>query len=73
MQKLFAAEHGVGVRFDADLAVFDDAFQHADLVAVDFQLEQKTVELRLGQRVGAFQFDGVLRSQDKEWVGSGCV
>ena len=32
-------------------------------------MKRKAVQLRLGQRVGAFQFDGVLRGQDEERVG----
>ena len=35
----------------------------------DHQLEHEAVDLRLGQRVGAFLLDGVLRGQHEERFG----
>jgi hypothetical protein len=35
----------------------------------DAGLEQEAVELGLGERVGAFEIDGILRGEDGEVVG----
>ena len=44
----------------------NDLFQNGHLRAGDLQLEQEPVELRLGQRIRAFQLDGVLRGQHEK-------
>ena len=36
---------------------------------VDIDLQKKTVELRFGQRIGAFMLQRILRSQHMEWRG----
>ena len=38
---------------------------------IDPDVHEKPVELRLGERVGAFLFDGILRGHDQEQVGKG--
>jgi len=59
-------------RLDRRLLRSGGAAHHAGLVlraeVVHHHAGQKTVELRLGQRVGALEFDRVLRRQDEERV-----
>src|SRR5581483_912306 len=33
------------------------------------ELEQKAIELRLGQRIRAFELDWILRRQNEKWIG----
>lgn len=47
----------------------DDAFEGVHIRARNVQLEQKPVELRFRQRVGAFEFDGILRGEDEKRIG----
>ena len=47
----------------------DHLFLFLLLRVVDDDLEHETVYLRLGQRVGAFLLDGVLRGHDEEGGG----
>ena len=60
---------GCDVRLDAEFAVVDDALQGGDVVAGDLELEEEAVELGLGQRVGALEFDRVLGGEDEERAG----
>ena len=39
------------------------------LRVIDVELEHETIELRLGQRIGAFLFDWVLSGEDEERFG----
>jgi len=68
-EKLPGCEARAHVRGDADFAQADDFFQNGDVVAQDLELEEEAVELGFGQRVGAFEFDGVLGGQNKEGAG----
>ena len=54
--------------FDAEFAVADDAFEGGGVVAEDFEFEEEAVDLGFRERVGAFEFDGVLGGEDEEGV-----
>ena len=60
--------HRMNHRLHAEFTVFDDLLQRRGIVAADFEFEQKTVHLRFRQRIGAFQFDGVLGGEDKKRI-----
>ncbi len=68
-RELVARDDGGDHRLDSDLAVQHDALEHLGRVAADINLEQEAVELRLGQRVGALEVNGVLRGEHEERVG----
>ena len=65
-QNLFVVEH----RFHRDLVLLNGALDDGAQVfarrILHQDLHQEPVELRFGQRIGAFHFDGVLRRHHQE-------
>ena len=53
------------------VVAFEDGALVGQVGVVDLDLEQEAVELRLGERVGAFELDGVLGGEDGEVVVEG--
>jgi len=73
------ATEGIGIHdglhfgLRSEFAVIDDTFEGANVIAGDFELEEEAVELSFRERVGAFQFDGILGGENEEgiWKGMG--
>ena len=64
-----AIEHLAHVRLHAFGGARDDFGQLGGGGVADEQLEEETVELRFGQRIGAFLVDGILRGEHEERLG----
>ena len=67
-RECLACDHGGHLRLHAEFALGDDLCQRRGRIAQHLQLEQKAVHLSLWQRIGAFEFDGVLRGEHKERI-----
>ncbi len=70
-QDLFGRERLGDGGFEVGRGLFDDGQFLVGVGIVDVHHEHEPVELRLGQRVGAFLLDGVLRGQHEERLGQG--
>ena len=60
---------GIYIWFGAKVTVSDDPLEGVDIVTGDFKLEEKPVELGLGQRVGPFKLNWVLGGENKKGRG----
>ena len=65
-ENLRAAEHGLDVGDEGARGARDDLPLLVAARVADFHEEKETVALRLGQRIGAFLLDGILRREDEE-------
>ncbi len=69
LEKLVAREHGGDGGLGAELPLENDALDDIHGASRHFELEEKSVELRLRQRIGAFELDGILRREHEKRRG----